>query len=173
MNNVIKMLLLTVLFLNLPLLAFEYRVKTEDIQLQINKNLPITKKFLFLTLEITEAIINIDEKSERVAIECHLNSPNIVVKEASLKAKIIASSEIIFKDNLEFFIEDIIIENIESPYLDVKMKKMLSKSAEVTLNSYFSKYPVYDLKNAPKEIKSYVGMIKEIKLCKSGVNVIF
>ncbi len=166
----IKLIIIFILTV-VNLYAFSYVITTEELNENIEEKFPLEKKLLFSKFNFSNPKLTIKKENNIILFACDTQSSSFVLKDGSVPVfRIYARSDIRY-DGANIYLKKIKVDKIENNNLSESLEKKLIIAAEMLLNFYFSKKPIYKLKDGSFAMQTANNIIKDVVIDKGVIKV--
>ena len=152
--------------------SFSYIITTKELNENIEKKFPLEKKIFFSKFVFSHPQLTIDKKSDLILFACDTQSSSFILKDGSTPVfRIYARSDIKY-DGENIYLKKIKINKIKNNHLSEKLEKKLTLAVELLLNVYFSKKPIYKLKNTSYTMQTVNSVITDVVIDNEVIKVL-
>jgi len=154
------LLLLTLSFFHLY--ALSYTITAKELNENIKTKFPIERAVLFSKFVFSNPLFTLSKKSNEVHFECDAYNPDILMDNGEVAIfRVSARSGISYHDG-KIFLTEVHIDKISNADLSKELEQKFIMGAELLLQLYFSKKPIYTLEETNPSVPILKSMINDI-----------
>lgn len=145
-------------------LDYDLEISKEQLQIQIEKKFPFSKKKMLTETILTNPKIDLKENDEFIYVNVDVEI--LTMNKSILKANVLAKSKIKFDyETKDIFLDEPIVLNVDNKFLGEKSEAKISELLTSAINEKFGKMPIYNLDNL-KDFKAKQGakLLKDVKI---------
>lgn len=147
----------------MPVFAFSYTIKmTEaEIQQKISAAMPLQKKQFFLTVELSDPVVELRDSDNKIALFLNVQATGPGGVKGSGRGKL-AGTIRYEKESGSFYLADPVLEHLEIDRIQGKLNRELSKVVQVLIASALAKQPIYRLREDDFKHKMARAMLESV-----------